>query len=107
MLLPATVETGVWQERTARPSRWTVQAPHMPAPQPYFVPVSLRCSRMTQSSGVSGAASTFAGLLLTVKVIAITHSRYAIDDEEYSGFPDRFHVQIQGIFGREIVTSVP
>jgi hypothetical protein len=49
---------------------------------------------MTQSSGVSGPASTFAGLLLTVKVIAITHSRYAIDHEEYSGFPIGIHVQM-------------
>src|SRR5580704_12917942 len=73
--LPATIATGVWQERTALPSRCTVQAPHMPAPQPYFVPVSLRCSRTAQSSGVSGAASTLADLPLTVKVKVMMTSR--------------------------------
>src|SRR5580700_3249339 len=98
-LLPATMPTGVWHERTALPSRCTVQAPHMPAPQPYFVPVSLRCSRTTQSSGVSGPASTVASLLLTVKVIAITHSRMQIGQGLYSGFPDRIHVQMCGTYG--------
>ena len=33
-----------------------MQAPHSPAPQPYFVPVSFSSSRITQSSGVSGGA---------------------------------------------------
>src|SRR6202030_2309498 len=97
--LPATMATGVWHERIALPSRCTVQAPHMPAPQPYFVPVSLRCSRTTQSSGVSGPASTEAGLLLTVKVIAITHSRMQIGQGEYSGFPGGIHVQMSGTYG--------
>src|SRR5580693_10264185 len=99
--LPATIATGVWHERTALPSRCTVQAPHMPAPQPYFVPVSLRCSRTTQSSGVSGPASTTAGLLLTVKVIAITHSRMQIGQRLYSGFPGGIHVQMSGTFGAQ------
>jgi len=31
-----TAETGVIQERTGWPPRWTVQAPHWPMPQPYF-----------------------------------------------------------------------
>ena len=53
-----TAETGREQERTATPSRWTVQAPHCAMPQPYFVPVRPTCSRITQRSGVSGSAST-------------------------------------------------
>src|SRR5262249_19088517 len=44
--LLATVETGVWQERMARPSRCTVHAPHSPAPQPNLVPFRLRTSRI-------------------------------------------------------------
>src|SRR5262245_55654846 len=52
--LPRASPTVVWQERTALPSRWTVQAPHRPEPHPYLVPVSLRCSRTTQSRAVSG-----------------------------------------------------
>src|SRR5258708_24284036 len=67
--LPATSETAVWQERTACPSRCTVQAPHNPAPQPYFVPVSCRCSRTTHSSGVCGATSTSTTLSLSVNPI--------------------------------------
>ena len=31
---PPTVEIGVRQERVASPSRWTVQAPQSPTPQP-------------------------------------------------------------------------
>ena len=38
--------------RTDVPSKWTVQAPHWPMPQPNFVPVSRRRSRITQSRGV-------------------------------------------------------
>jgi hypothetical protein len=72
--LPATVASEVWHERTARPLRCRVQARHMPTPQPYLVPVSLRRSRTTQSNGVSGAASTVVGLPLTLNVIAILHS---------------------------------
>src|ERR1700692_4427442 len=99
--LPATIATGVWHERTALPP------PPMPPPQPYFVPVSLRCSRTTHSSGVSGPASTLAGLLLTVKVIAITHSRLQIGRREYSGFRAGIHVQMSGTFGHRILTSRP
>src|SRR5271167_4645259 len=69
--LLATCESCVWHERAALPSIWTVQAPHSPAPQPNFVPVSLRCSRTIQSSGVSASASTLAGLLLIVKATVV------------------------------------
>src|SRR5262245_2905315 len=58
IFLPTASETEVWQERTASPLRWTVQAPQRPAPQPNFVPVICSCSRMTHRSGVSLAAST-------------------------------------------------
>ena len=34
IFLPAMADTGVMQERTARPSICTVQAPHWPSPQP-------------------------------------------------------------------------
>src|ERR1700730_9744370 len=46
------------QERTALPSRCTVQAPHCAIPQPNFVPVIPKRSRSTQSSGISAGAST-------------------------------------------------
>src|SRR5215510_930747 len=68
--LPCTCDSAVWHERTALPSIWTVQAPHRPEPHPNLVPVSLRCSRTTQSSGVLGAASTLTALLLTVNATA-------------------------------------
>src|SRR6478752_7004956 len=58
IFLPTASLTEVWQDRTASPLTWTVQAPHRPAPQPNFVPVICNCSRMTQSSGVSLDAST-------------------------------------------------
>src|SRR5580704_2115008 len=66
---PEARDTGVLQERTGRPSRCTVQAPHCATPQPYFVPVRPRCSRKTQSRGVDGSTSTFTLRLFTVKEI--------------------------------------
>src|SRR5215471_19241754 len=69
--LPPTVDICVWQDRTALPSIWTVQAPQRPEPHPYLVPVSLRCSRTTQSSAVSGSASTFTVLPLIVNATAV------------------------------------
>ena len=41
--------TGVTQEKIALLSRSTVQAPHSPSPQPYFVPVNPRSSRSTSN----------------------------------------------------------
>src|SRR5215208_8306149 len=58
IFLPTASLRDVWQERTASPLTWTVQAPQRPAPQPNFVPVICNCSRMTHSSGVSLDAST-------------------------------------------------
>src|ERR1700681_2799951 len=66
---PAARDTGVLQERTGRPSRCTVQAPHCATPQPYFVPVKPRCSRKTHSRGVEGSTSTFTLRLFTVREI--------------------------------------
>src|SRR5947207_13010988 len=70
MFFPATCDTGVEQERTGLPSTWTVHAPHSPAPQPNFVPVSCSVSRTTQSSGVSGGTETVFSLPLTRKVMS-------------------------------------
>ena len=72
--LPAISDTWVWQENARLPSMCTMQAPHSPVPQPNLVPVSLRPSRITQSSGVSGGASVDAALPFTVKLVAIASS---------------------------------
>src|SRR3984957_916793 len=64
---PAASDSGVEHERAASPSICTVQAPQAAMPQPNLVPVSLRCSRNTHSSGVLGAASTSCRCPLTVK----------------------------------------
>ena len=61
--------TGMVQELSAWPSMCTVQVPHSPIPQPYLVPVSLRLSRITQSSGVSGGTSTLTFLPFTFSAI--------------------------------------
>src|SRR3989442_10720985 len=72
---PAAAATGITQERTAVPSRCTVQAPHWAMPHPNFVPVRPRLSRSTHRSGVSGVTSTDWRLPLTVKTIGgMTHS---------------------------------
>src|SRR3989441_5976761 len=72
---PAAAATGITHDRTAVPSRCTVQAPHCAMPHPNFVPVRPRLSRSTHRSGVSGATSTDWRLPLTVKTIGgMTHS---------------------------------
>src|SRR5688572_12027346 len=65
-LAPSTADTCIWQERTADPLMWTVQAPQKPAPQPYFVPVNPTWSRITHSRGVLGSVSTDTGLSFNV-----------------------------------------
>ena len=65
--LPSTIATGVTQARIACPSTCTVQAPHAAMPQPNLVPVSLRWSRSTHSSGVFALMSTSLRSPLTVK----------------------------------------
>src|ERR1700693_2011519 len=70
---PAARDTEVLQERTGRPSRCTVQAPHCATPQPYFVPVRPRCSRRTQSRGVEGSTSTLTLRLFTVREITVVN----------------------------------
>ena len=67
--LPATARTGNVQVRTAAPSTCIVHAPHRAAPQPNFVPFSLKVSRTTQSSGVSGSSSTRTVLPFSVNSI--------------------------------------
>src|SRR5690348_1851241 len=69
IFLPATVESGVEQDRTAVPFTCTVHAPHWPRPQPNLVPVRPMFSRITHSSGMSGLASTSYFLPLTSKEI--------------------------------------
>src|SRR5882757_3198697 len=71
-LRPATVLTGVTQERRASPSTCTVQAPHSDIPQPNLVPVRPTVSRITQRSGVLGSTSTDWGLPLRVKAVWAT-----------------------------------
>ena len=64
-----TALTGSMQERVATPSICTVQAPHWATPQPYLVPVSPSCSRMTQSSGVVPSTSTSTLCPLTLSLV--------------------------------------
>ncbi|MCY1376269.1 hypothetical protein D9M69_637470 [compost metagenome] len=68
---PATASSGVTQERTAWPSRCTVQAPHSALPQPNLVPTSFISPRSTHSSGVSGSALTVAVRPLIFSVVVV------------------------------------
>src|SRR4051794_24165378 len=70
-----TLSIVVMQERTAEPSRCTVQAPHSAIPQPNFVPVIPSTSRRTHSSGVSPSTSMLRGvpLMLMVKPMISLH----------------------------------
>src|SRR4030042_4620111 len=65
--LARTSFTGYWQDLTASPSTRTVQAPQIPSPQPYFVPVSPSSVRRTQRSMRSGSTSRLTGRPLISK----------------------------------------
>src|SRR5262249_13420243 len=84
------------QERVASPSRWTVQEPQSPLPQPNLVPVSPIESRRTQSSGVSGATSTSWLAPLTVSFMACLPLRC---DGEERGYLLLSPVGRQSVFG--------
>jgi len=71
---PQTSPSATWQERTASPSIWTVQAPQAATPQPYLVPVRFSASRSTQSRGTSSGRSTSCAVPLTVSVAGIAAS---------------------------------
>src|SRR3954451_18620420 len=86
--LPAISDTCVWQEKARLPSMCTMQAPHNPVPQPNLVPVSLRSSRMTHSSGVAAGASVAAGLPFTMKFVAIASSLDPHGAKAFAGLPD-------------------
>src|SRR6185312_1575376 len=74
---PSTAVTGSTHERTAAPSRWTVQAPHCERPQPNLGPCNPSWSRSTYSSIVSGSACTECCLpfILRWMVVGMTRSR--------------------------------
>src|SRR5580700_4972677 len=54
-LLSPTSARDVWHERTGWPSKCTVHAPQSACPQPNFVPLRPRRSRIAQSRGMSGS----------------------------------------------------
>src|SRR6202021_1281289 len=68
---PATAPIKVMQDRVARPSTCTVQAPQKPIPQPNFVPVSPSSSRITQSNAASSGLCTETVLPLRSNVVMI------------------------------------
>src|ERR1700739_2488368 len=66
---PATLETGVMQERVASPLMCTVHAPQSAIPQPNFVPVMFSVARSTQRSGICGSTSTVVDFPFSVNVV--------------------------------------
>src|SRR5437016_4552555 len=74
-LAPATAPTEVMQDRVARPSTWTVQAPQRPIPQPNLVPVRPTSSRIAHRSGVSSGLCSETVRPLISRVIMIERLR--------------------------------
>src|SRR5579859_1448004 len=60
--------TGIEQDRRTSPFTWTEQAPHCAMPQPYLVPVSPTCSRITHRRGVSASTCTSRALPLILSL---------------------------------------
>src|SRR5271163_1457514 len=73
-LRPAIAESWVTQDRTAFPSKCTVQAPHNAMPQPNLVPLRPATSRSAHSKGMVGSASSVADLPLRTKVVDMIDS---------------------------------
>ena len=65
---PACITASVRQLLMRCPLTITVQAPHCPWSQPFFVPVSVRCSRSASSNVVRGSRSRACCRPLTVSV---------------------------------------
>src|SRR4051812_33761003 len=83
---PLRLEIGTWQERVTSPLMCTEQAPHWATPQPYLVPVSPTCSRITHRRGVSGSTSTECSLPFTLSLnMAIGNPPEASDRAEWVG----------------------
>src|SRR5690349_16045870 len=78
--LRPTVATDVMHDLVGTPLRWTVQAPHLPTPQPYLVPGSSRLSRSTHNNGVSEATSTVRDWPLTLSVY-FGMTRYGLEGQ--------------------------
>src|SRR5207245_8082133 len=70
---PGSAAAGVTHDRAARPSIWTVQAPHWATPHPYLVPVRCSSSRSTHSRGMSSAALTVRSVPL-IRIVAMALS---------------------------------
>src|SRR5215467_8721866 len=82
---PATRPTCVIHDRVALPLTWTVHAPHIAMPQPYFVPVKPIVSRMTHKRGVSSSTFTECVFPLTLREsMATPHGRNLIISAEHS-----------------------
>src|SRR5262245_27330195 len=70
-LAPSQDAASVVQDLTARPSRWTTQAPHWLVSQPTCVPVRRKFSRRNRTSSVLASISALTGLPFTVRLSLI------------------------------------
>ena len=76
---PVCITASVMQERIRRPLMCTVQAPHSPRSQPFFVPVNWRRLRSASSSVTRGSTVTECGCPLTVSVMFTAPGKTAED----------------------------
>src|SRR6185295_5297535 len=75
---PSQDAASVVHDLTARPSRWTTQAPHWLVSQPTCVPVRRKFSRRNCTSSVLASISALAGLPFTVTLILTTRAPGAV-----------------------------
>src|SRR6266568_1738287 len=95
------------QERVGRPPTCTVQAPHMPMPQPNFVPVRPMSSRMTHSNGVSSSASITTARPLMRNLVIIKNSKWWFS-RQCTGQPARGgNLRLEVWPGRQIRARAP
>src|SRR5437899_332868 len=83
--------TGITQVRIAKPSICISTASQTPMPQPNLLPVRLRCSRTTHSSGTSSGPLNSAGIPLTENFTDMASSLSRVGSERI--VRERHHVE--------------
>src|SRR5262245_15344995 len=87
-LAPSQDAARVVQDLTARPSRWTTQAPHWLVSQPTCVPVRRKFSRRNCTSSVRASISAVTGLPFTVRLSLIMRPPGCDGDARLMAAPD-------------------
>src|SRR5882672_7582325 len=102
------VLTGSEHERRTSPLIWTEHAPHCATPQPYLVPVSPTCSRITHKSGVSASTCTSRTLPFTLSFamdssLGVDHVR---ERRQIGGLTEHPQLRLHRVAGEQLLVPL-